>query len=414
MKKRNIVLILLVALGVITFLDRLNIAVAANYIIDDLSLSDKQWGWILSIFTLSYGLFQIPLGLWGDKKGQHLVLTVIVVWWSVFTGLTGAAGGFVSLLVIRFMFGLGEAGGYPNMTGAVSKWFPKSEVGKAQGWIWAASRFGGALAPITVIPLMALVGWRITFMIFGGVGIIWGALWYFWYRDNPTKIKGISASEIDEISKNRDVKNQIEIPWNNILKSKQFWLILSMYWFYVWGSWFFFSWFPKFLENGRGFEGTWLKYGIAIPFMMGVLGNISGGYLSDKWAKKFGLKTGRRLLGVGGLAISSIFMFLGGFIHDKVSVFIFMSLCFGIMDMMLPSAWAICIDVGKKYAGAISGAMNTAGNLGGFVCISLFAYLKEIGGSYDLPLFVISGMLMVAAILFLRINPENSLIEDKG
>ncbi|MCG8698389.1 MAG: MFS transporter [Bacteroidales bacterium] len=411
MKKRSIVLILLTALGVITFIDRLNIAVAANDIIADLNLTDKQWGWIMSSFILSYGLFQIPLGLWGDKKGQHLVLTAIVIWWSVFTGFTGVAGGFVSLMIIRFMFGIGEAGAYPNMTGSISKWFPKAEVGKAQGWIWAASRFGGALAPFTVIPLIAFVGWRMTFIIFGVIGIIWGVIWYAWYKNEPSRIKGIKKEELDEITQNRSIKEKVSVPWKSILKNRQFWLILTMYWFYVWGSWFFFSWFPKFLENGRGFEKSELTYAIAIPFLMGVIGNIAGGYLSDKLSKKYGLKFGRRLLGVGGLALSSVFMFLGGFIHGKLEVFIFMSLCFGIMDLMLPSAWAICIDVGKKYAGAISGAMNTAGNLGGFVCVTLFGYLLEAGGSYDLPLYIISGMLMISAFLFLGINPEKK-IED--
>jgi MFS family permease len=410
MKKRSIVLILLTALGVITFIDRINISVAGDSIMTDLNLSESQWGWVLSSFILSYSLFQIPLGLWGDKKGQRLVLTVIVLWWSVFTGLTGMAGGFMALLVVRFSFGLGEAGAYPNMTGTIGRWFPRSETGKAQGFIWAASRFGGALAPITVIPLMAWLGWRPTFMIFGGVGVIWGIIWFFWYRDNPSGLKGISSGELKEIEGNQKVRDKVKVPWAIITKSRQFWLILTMYWFYVWGSWFFFSWFPTFLERGRGFEKSELTYAVAVPFLMGVIGNIAGGYLSDRLSEKYGLKIGRRVLGVGGLAISALLMFLGGFIPGKIQVFILMSLCFGIMDLMLPSAWAICLDVGKKYAGAISGAMNTAGNLGGFVCATVFGYLVEATDSYNFPLYIIAGMLLISAFLFLRINPEKKII----
>ena len=367
MKKRNLVLIMLTILGVITFIDRINISVAGDSIMTDLNLSESQWGWVLSAFILSYSLLQIPLGIWGDKKGQRVVLTAIILWWSVFTGMTGAAGGFVSLLIIRFMFGVGEAGAYPNMTSAIRRWFPKNETGKAQGYIWAASRFGGALAPLTVIPLMALFGWRMTFVIFGALGIIWGVVWLIWFKDNPSKIKGIKKEELDELAAKEVGSPSAKTPWKAFVKSRQFWLLLSMYWFYVWGSWFFFSWFPTFLERGRGFSKTELTYAVAVPFLMGVIGNISGGYLSDKLSVKYGIKIGRRVLGVGGLSISAVLMFLSGFIPGKLEVFIFMSLCFGVMDMMLPSAWALCIDLGGKFSGAISGAMNTAGNLGGFV-----------------------------------------------
>lgn len=410
MKKRNVVLILLTAIGVITFLDRINISVAGASIMNDLNLSESQWGWVLSSFILSYGLFQIPLGVWGDKKGHRIVLSIIVVWWSVFTGFTGMAGGFVMLVAIRFLFGIGEAGAYPCMTGTIRRWFPRSETGKAQGYIWAASRFGGALTPFVVIPVLLTFGWRVAFYILGVLGIIWFIIWYLWYRDNPADLKGIKKVELDEIQENHEKKKKIVVPWGKILKKKQFWLILSMYWFYVWGSWFFFSWFPTFMEKGRGFEKSELTYAVAVPFLMGVIGNISGGYLSDKFSKKYGIKIGRRLLGVTGLTVSALFMFLGGFIPGKIEIFIFLSLCFGVMDLMLPSAWAVCLDVGKKYAGAISGAMNTAGNIGGFACATVFGYLVEVTGNYNFPLFIIGGMLLISAFLFSRIDATKQLV----
>ena len=412
MKKRSLVLVLLTTLGIITFIDRINISVAGDSIMTDLGLSEAQWGWVLSAFILSYSLFQIPLGLWGDKKGQRIVLTFIVLWWSVFTGLTGAAGGFVSLVLIRFMFGFGEAGAYPNMTGTIGRWFPKAETGRAQGFIWAASRFGGALAPITVIPLMAWLGWRVTFMVFGSLGLVWGLVWYLWYSDSPSALKGITKAELTEIPENGAPAKKEKVPWGLITRSRQFWLILAMYWFYVWGSWFFFSWFPTFLERGRGFEKSELTYAVAIPFLMGVLGNIAGGYMSDHLSKRYGLKIGRRVLGVGGLAIAAVLMFLGGFIPGKIQVFVLMSLCFGVMDLMLPAAWAVCLDVGKKYAGAISGAMNTAGNLGGFVCATVFGYLVQGTGNYNFPLYIIAAMLGIAALLFMLINPDKQIIAD--
>lgn len=379
----------------------------------ELQLSESQWGWVLSLFILSYGLFQIPLGALGDQKGQRKILSMVVLWWSVFTIFTGMAGGFISLLLVRFMFGIGEAGAYPCMTGTVSKWFPKSEIGKAQGYIWAASRIGGALTPFVVIPLLLTVGWRVVFYMMGGIGVIWVIIWFLWFRDEPAMLKGIKPAELDEIKEGKVIAEKVTVPWKQILKKKQFWLLLSMYWFYVWGSWFFFSWFPTFLEKGRGFEKTQLTYAIAIPFLMGVIGNISGGYLTDKLSKKYGLKIGRRLLGVSGLAVSSIFMFLAGFIPGKIQVFIFLSLCFGVMDLMLPSAWAICVDIGKKHAGVISGAMNTAGNISGFICAVVFGYIVESTGNYNFPLYIISGMMMISAFLFLQLDPTKELVPEE-
>ena len=403
MKKKNIILTMLIILGVVTFLDRINISVAGSSIMKDLNLTPEEWGWVQSAFILSYGLLQVPMGAFGDRHGHRKVLTLIVLWWSLFTALTGMAGGLASLLVIRFMFGVGEAGSSPCSTGVISRWFEKHEVGKAQGYVWAASRMGGALTPFVVIPVMAWLGWREAFYLLGGVGVIWAIIWYGFYRD-----KNVGTAPL---SKNEPAKKQ-HINWGAILKNRQFWIICSMYFFYAFGSWFFFSWFPTFMELGRGFEKSELTYAVAVPFVMSMIGNISGGYLTDKLTKKYGLKIGRKALGSSSLAISAVCMFLAAFIPGKMTVFIFLSLCFGIFDLMLPSAWALCIDLGKKNAGAISGAMNTFGNIGGFCCGILFGYLVQSSNNYNLPLYMIAGMLIISAILFAFINPTKPIVEE--
>jgi sugar phosphate permease len=415
MKKRSWILVMLIFLGVVTFLDRINITVAGSAIMRDLNLTPDQWGWILSAFILSYGLMQIPMGAMGDKRGHRSTLALIVLWWSAFTAFTGMAGGFVSLILIRFMFGIGEAGSSPCSTGVISRWFPKKEVGKAQGFIWAASRMGGALTPFIVLPVITHLGWRAAFYILGAVGVIWSIVWYLFYRNQPKEMRGISAEEIAEapVTQMAVSTEKVSIPWKSLLSSKQFWLILSMYFFYAFGSWFFFSWFPTFMELGRGFEKDQLTYAIAVPFVMSMIGNISGGYLTDKLSAKYGLKVGRKALGSSSLIVSAIFMFLAAFIPGKMQVFIFLSLAFGIIDLMLPSAWALCIDLGKKYSGAVSGAMNTAGNLGGFVCSLIFGYVVSATGNYNLPLYIIAGMLVISAVIFLFIDPTKQLISDE-
>ena len=415
MKKRTWILVMLIFLGVVTFLDRINITVAGSAIMKDLNLTPDQWGWILSAFILSYGLMQIPMGAMGDKRGHRSTLALIVLWWSAFTAFTGMAGGFVSLIMIRFMFGIGEAGSSPCSTGVISRWFPKKEVGKAQGYIWAASRMGGALTPFIVLPVITYLGWRAAFYILGAVGVIWSIVWYLFYRNQPKEMRGITQAEIDEapVTQMAVSTEKVSIPWKSLLSSKQFWLILSMYFFYAFGSWFFFSWFPTFMELGRGFEKDQLTYAIAVPFVMSMIGNISGGYLTDKLSAKYGLKVGRKALGSSSLIISAIFMFLAAFIPGKMQVFIFLSLAFGIIDLMLPSAWALCIDLGKKYSGAVSGAMNTAGNLGGFVCSLIFGYVVSATGNYNLPLYIIAGMLVISAIIFMFIDPTKQIIKEE-
>ena len=404
---KNFILAMLVILGVVTFLDRINISVAGSSIMKDLNLSAAEWGWVQSAFILSYGLMQIPMGAYGDRHGHRKVLTQIVLWWSLFTAFTGLAGGLASLLIIRFMFGVGEAGSSPCSTGVISRWFEKNEVGKAQGYVWAASRMGGALTPFVVIPIMAWLGWRAAFWLLGGLGIIWAVVWYVMYRDK-TPLQLPRGGEQQEASPRGGTEG---VSWNKILRNRQFWTICAMYFFYAFGSWFFFSWFPTFMELGRGFAKSELTYAVAVPFIMSMIGNITGGYLTDKISAKYGLKVGRKALGTSSLAISAVCMFLAAFIPGKMAVFVFLSLCFGIFDLMLPSAWALCIDLGKQHAGAISGAMNTFGNVGGFFCGILFGYLVQASGNYNLPLYMIAGMLLISAVLFSFINPEKPIIK---
>lgn len=401
MKRKNIILALLVILSVITFLDRTCITFSSIEIKTDLGIDQSGWGWVMSIFTLSYGLMQLPLGALGDKAGHRWVLAGIVLWWSLFTGFTGLATGLLSMLAIRFCFGIGEAGASPCSTSVISRWFKKEEVGKAQGFVWAATRLGGAAAPFIVIPLVTGYGWRFSFYVLGAIGIVWTVVWFIYYRDR----KPATAEE----SGVKTVKEKI--PWRKMASHPQFWIICAMYFFYAFGSWFFFTWFPEYMKQGRGFGAEELKYAVAIPFLMSMAGNIAGGYLTDRLSKRYGIKTGRKALGTVCLAVSAVCMVLAAFIPGKTAVFIFLSLCFGIFDLMLPSAWALCIDLGKRYAGSVSGAMNTFGNLGGFCCSLMFGYLLKATGNYDLPLYMIAAMLIVSAILFSFINPSKPIVE---
>lgn len=266
MKKRYRVLLLLVALAIITFLDRISISVAAPHIQEDLGISAAQWGWILGAFVLAYGLFEIPTGALGDRSGQRSVLMRIVLWWSAFTGLTGLARNYPVLLITRFLFGAGEAGAYPNIAGALNRWFPAAERARTQGCIWSASRLGGALAPLIVVPMQVSIGWRSTFGVLGLLGAVWAIAWRSWYHDIPSAQPGITAQELSEIERGAARMNHASVSWGLLLASSQLWLIFAMYFFQAFGSWFYFGWFPVYLMKGAGFSESQMGLFSALLF----------------------------------------------------------------------------------------------------------------------------------------------------
>jgi ACS family glucarate transporter-like MFS transporter len=410
MKKRHVTLLLLVALAIITFLDRISIAVAGPRIQEELHIPPERWGWILGAFVLAYGLFEIPTGALGDRSGQRNVLTRIVVWWSAFTALTGAATGFWWLLVVRFLFGAGEAGAYPNASGVIARWFPVKEHARSQGFIWAASRFGGALSPLLVVPLQMAFGWRTAFWILGCVGVLWAAVWRLWYHDRPEDQPGITSEELAEAPAAGSTGPHRTLPWKQLSANPQIWIIVAMYWCYAWGSWFYFAWFPTYLMKSAGFSESQMGIIAALPFLMGTLGNLAGGVLSDKLVMLWGLRLGRIVPGSLSLAISAVLLVAMTMTHDKTAIVILASLGFGVADLMLPVAWAICLDIGRDYAGAVTGTMNSAGQFGGFVCSVLFGYVVHAIGSYSVPVWIIAGFVVVAAVLFTQIDPTKSLV----
>jgi MFS transporter, ACS family, glucarate transporter len=413
MRIRYGVLGLLVLLSIITYMDRVCVSVAGATIQKDLGISPEGWGWVMGVFYLSYGAFEIPSGALGDRYGQRRVLARIVVWWSAFTALTGLMTNYFLLLATRFLFGAGEAGAYPNAAGCVGRWFPQGERARAQSAIWAASRIGGALTPVVLVSLMAAVGWRGAFILFGVVGLVWAVIWYAWYSDDPATHPSITPQERAEILTDdgtTDRPAHAGAPWGQLLRSRQLWLIMAMYWFYVWGAIFYMTWLSVYLVNGRGADESDLKSYAALPFLLGAAGNLLGGYFSDALTRRYGPGVGRRLLGAGCLAASSMLMAAAASTTEMAAAVVMLAIGFGAMDGMLPAAWALCLDVGGRHAGIVSGAMNSAGQFAGFLCTVLYGYAVTWTGSYDTPLYLIAAMVFVSAVLFLLIDPARPIV----
>ena len=413
MPYRHRVLSLLFLLSMITYLDRVCIAVAGPEMQKDLGLSPSQWGWVVGIFALSYALFEIPSGALGDRIGPRRVLTRIVVWWSAFTSLTGLVSNFYVLLATRFAFGMGEAGAYPNSSASISRWFPLAERARAHGIVWMASRVGGALTPLLVVPIVAAYGWRMAFYLFGGIGIVWAVAWYWWYRDYPAEKPGVTPGELAHIGPASARGQHHGLPWARVVRDRNFWTILLMYHAYCWGAYFYVSWMPTYLRLGRGFTADEMKIYAMLPFVAGAIGNLVGGSTSDRLVRRFGIRVGRRSVAAAGLAASALCLFGTAVVEDRLVAVALLTLGYFSMDCMLPVSWAVCVDVGRRHAGAVTGAMNTAGQFGSFLSsIAFGALVDAFGGRYDVPLVLFSAFLALSALLFLRIDASQPLLPE--
>ena len=414
MKKRYIVLFLLVVLSAITFLDRLSIAVSGPLIQDELHIPPERWGWVLGAFVLSCGLFEIPSGAMGDRRGQRRELTRIVAWWSAFMAGTAACFSFWQLVIVRFLFGAGEAGAYPNAAGVVSRWFPTTERARAQSFIWAASRLGGVLTPLLVVPLQARIGWRFVFILFGVLGVAWATVWWLWFRDSPKEQPGIREEELNEIAKGAHAGTRDAIPWKRLLASRQLWMISIAYSCYAWGTYFYFTWFPSWMIRSAHFSERQMGFYAALPFLCGIVGNLAGGVVSDSFVKRYGLKFGRRVVLSSALIVGSGMLMGMSLVSGKTAVVALACLGFGTTDLMLPSAWSLCLDIGGEFAGTVSGVMNTAGQFGGALCTVLFGYLIRMTGSYNKPLWLVASMVLLAALIFARVDASKPLLRDSA
>jgi MFS transporter, ACS family, glucarate transporter len=410
LKHRYWVLLLLGVLAIITYLDRVCIAVAGPRIQADLQLTPTAWGWVGGMFVFAYAAFEIPSGSMADRYGPRRVLTRIVLWWSAFTSLTGAASNFWALLAIRFSFGAGEAGALPNFSSSISRWFPTMERARALGLVIMTTQLGGALTPLLVVPIQARYGWRTSFYLFGILGVLWAVVWFRWYRDNPSQMATVSDTELREIG-TPSVHSFEALPWRIALRSKNLWSHMLMAFGYYYAGYFFLFWFQTFLVRGRGFSEKQLLLS-TLPFLLGACGNLAGGVASDAMVRKFGLKWGRRsigMIGAGGGAFALVAAILTA---NQFWTLAFLALTFLGVTLIQPTSFVVCIDIAPRHAGAVAGAMNTAAQAGGFVSSIVFGYLVKLTGSYNIPLIPMVFMLVLSALMWLRIDPTEQLVSE--
>ena len=411
MKHRHKVLGFLCLLAAITYLDRVAISVAGPRIQDAMHISPKGWGWVVGVFTISYGLFEIPTGRMGDRIGARKVLTRVVLWWSAFTAFTGLTSNYYVLLFTRFCFGAGEAGALPNIGVSLSRWFPPTERARAAGFVLMALQAGGALAPRVIVPIQIRYGWRGSFFFLGAIGVAWSYAWYRWYRDSPAEKVGITQEEIREIG-TTSFSNNHNMPWGLALRSGNVRALMLCGFCYVFALYFFISWLHTFLVKGRGFSEAALLLSIG-PVLLGAAGNLAGGFVSDSLVKRFGLKWGRRSVGLIGLAVASVFAAITIVTTHRLTTLFFLGLVYAGITLQQTVVLSVTMDIGRKYVGGLVGMFNTMCTFGGFVLSVSFGYFVTWFGSYDLALIPIVCALAIGAMSWLRIDATEELIPEE-
>jgi sugar phosphate permease len=411
---RYIVLGLTIAAYMITYIDRVVISSAVPSIQKEFGFSIVTMGWILSSFQWAYALFQIPGGWLGDRIGPRRAMTLIVSWWSLFTCFTVFAWSAGSMALIRFLFGLGEAGAFPIATRSLTRWMLPTERGFAQGATHAGSRLGGAITPALVVLIIVRYGWRAAFICCGALGLIWAALWFWYYRDTPDEHPSVNAEERDLIRSSlelaRGAKSLQSVSWKCILSSPQMWILSAMYFCYAYNLSVYLVWFPKYLNDHRGFNLKQMGFYASLPLLAGVVGDVFGGWFSDLLAKRTGdLKMARRTVGAGGFLLSALCIVPACLTTNSLtSVWLSCLAMFG-LESTVGVSWAITLDIGADSAGAVSALMNTCGNTGGAIASALSAYLVVLSG-WKAPFLVMAGLSVVAMLLCLRINASQRLL----
>ena len=323
-----------IALAVIQYIDRVCISWAMPDIRTSLDIAgpehDQAIGYVFSAFTLAYALFEIPTGWLGDRFGPRKTLVRVVLWWSFFTAATGWVSGLAALIVVRFLFGMGEAGCFPNLTRAFSMWLPPAEKSRAQSILWLCARWGGALTPVLVWAVLELVSWRTSFGVFACLGLAWA--WFFarWFRDEPKDHPSVNAAEWALLADNPPVARHDRVPWRIFLSSRTTWLLWAQYFFFSYCWYFYITWLSKFLKDEYG--GSHSKVVLAVlagvPLLGGGFGNLIAGTLMPHVTRWTGsLRTARRLLACGGFGLAAlVFLFPAHHLHEPLVVMAAMGL----------------------------------------------------------------------------------------
>ncbi len=404
------VLAFLCSLATLTYLDRICISIVGVRIKDEFHLNNEQFGWVLASFALAYALFEIPSGALGDRIGPRAVFIRIVLMWSLFTALTGFATGLVSLIIVRFLFGIGESGTYPNSLIVVSRWFPANETGRALTWVGLGQQIGSAIAPVIIIPLAISYGWRMPFFVNAAIGVVWVFVCAMWFKNFPSEMKNISAAEKQKIeSACRHNKQQHLIPLKYIFRNTTVWALMFMYFCFQWANYFFVAWMPVYLQEGRHFSEDEAKSVIFYVFIAGMAGLLISGFTADRLVRKKGVRFGRRFTGMTGIGMCGVLILLTAVIPQNNIAVVTLVAANAFYGFGVMSSYGVCADIGRNNSGTVTGAMNFFGQTGAFFLAIVFGKIADATLNFNYPLFAVAFVLLIGFLLWLAIDPLKQL-----
>lgn len=420
-KTRWLVLLLIGLMYMITYMDRTGISIAAPAMAKEFGLSETALGLVFSAFLWAYALGQIPTGCLADRLGPRLVLLIIVPFWSLMTAMTTIATGITSLIGIRFVFGLAEAGAFPAATRGMQLWFPKSERGIVHGVTHSFSRFAVAIVPFLAVSIMVAFGWRWIFYLFGAAGLVWSLIFYVLYRNLPEQHPGVNSSELAHIrgvypdgtaKPASDLDRRPAAPWKKIFSTGNMWYIAAGYCCFYYGTYFYMTWFPTYLLEYRHLSLKSVGTLASLPLIAGMGGDILGGTLTDSIYRKTGkLKFARRIVAAPAMLVSGACLIPAAMSHHAWTAILCLTASLFFLELVISPAWAVPMDVGGEYSGTVSGVMNMAGSLAASVSPIIFGFLAQ-RGLWNTPFFISAGVLLTGALIWtFLINPEKSVVE---
>ena len=401
-------------LSVLLYVDRTCIATAKDAVTRDLGLSNEQWSWVLAAFAFGYALFQTPGGALADRLGGRAVLTAVVAAWSLFTGLTAAAWNLSSLLVVRFLFGAGEAGAFPGMARVVYSWIPVQERGLVKGINFSGSRIGAALAMPGIAWLIQQVGWHRAFLVLMLAGFGWSVFWWLWFRDEPAEHRGIAKEELDYILANRqDAATRGAAPTKlraaTLFTSGNLWLMMVQYFGSNFTFFFSLSWLYPYVKTKYHLAAVDAGFYAMLPLLGGAVGNIFSGWLVDALHRSGRSSLSRKLPAIVGFALAALGMLMSVEQATAAGAVFWLTVAIFGADMTLSPSWSFCIDIGGQHAGAVSGTMNMAGNLGAAITALAFAYLPETSRGNVAFFYTAAALSGVAVVCWLLANSSRKM-----
>jgi len=416
----TMVLALLCAMYLILYVDRVNISTAAPLIQADLGLSNAQLGFAFSAFAYPYALFQLFGGWLGDRFGARRVLATCGLLVCAATALTGAVGGLASLFLARLALGFGEGAMFPTATHAMARWVPPQRYGFAQGITHAFARLGNALTPPLIAGLIALASWRASFVVLGGVSLVWVAAWAWYFRDDPRAHPSITPGELAALAPPRSVtqpqsftQSPTKLPWRRL--ARRMLPVTAVDFCYGWTLWLFLGWIPSFFYKAYYLDLKSSALFAAGVFLAGVVGDTVGGLLSDAILKRTGrLGVARSGVIAFGLLGAAAFLVPLLFVRDLTAVTLCLMAAFFCAELVVAPIWAVPMDIAPRQAGTASGMMNLGFGLAGIVSPVVFGYALDLTGSWTVPFLASIALLCAGALMTLLIHPEARFEENPG